>query len=37
MLDPSLRPRVVEATAPELVAPIVEDLLDGLALAVRPS
>ena len=24
MLDPSLRPRVVEATAPELVAPLVE-------------
>ena len=31
MLDPSLRPRVVEATSPELVAPIVEGLLDDLA------
>ena len=31
MLDPSLRPRVVEASAPELVTPIVERLLDGLA------
>jgi len=31
MLDPSLRPRVVEATSPDLVSPIVEGLLDGLA------
>ncbi len=31
MLDPSLRPRVVEATTPELVAPIVERLLDVIA------
>jgi cytochrome P450 len=31
MLDPSLRPRVVEASAPDLVTPIVEGLLDGLA------
>lgn len=31
MLDPSLRPRVVEATAPDRVAPIVESLLDELA------
>ena len=31
MLDPSLRPRVVEATTPELVAPIVERLLDAIA------
>ena len=30
MLDPSLRPRVVEATTPGLVAPIVESLLDAL-------
>ncbi len=30
MLDPSLRPRVVEASAPSLVAPIVEDLLDAM-------
>ncbi len=30
MLDPSLRPRVVEASAPELVTPIVERLLAGL-------
>ena len=31
MLDPSLRPRVVEATTPELVSPIVERLLDAIA------
>ncbi len=31
MLDPSLRPRVVEATSPALIAPIVEGLLDGLS------
>ena len=31
MLDPSLRPRVVEASAPDLVTPIVESLLDDLA------
>lgn len=31
MLDPSLRPRVVEASAPDLVAPIVESLLDAIA------
>lgn len=31
MLDPSLRPRVVEAASPDLVAPIVEGLLDSLA------
>ncbi len=31
MLDPSLRPRVVEATTPGLVEPIVESLLDGIA------
>ncbi len=31
MLDPSLRPRVVEATSPDLVSPIVERLLDGIA------
>jgi cytochrome P450 len=31
MLDPSLRPRVVEATTPGLVEPLVESLLDGLA------
>ena len=31
MLDPSLRPRVVEATTPELVSPIVERLLDVIA------
>ena len=30
MLDPSLRPRVVEATAPDLVTPIVDRLLDEL-------
>lgn len=31
MLDPSLRPRVVEATSPALVTPIVEGLLDAIA------
>jgi cytochrome P450 len=31
MLDPSLRPRAVEATTPGLVAPIVERLLDTIA------
>ena len=31
MLDPSLRPRVVEATSPDLVTPIVERLLDSIA------
>jgi cytochrome P450 len=31
MLDPSLRPRVVEATSPDLVSPIVERLLGDLA------
>jgi len=31
MLDPSLRPRAVEASSPALVSPIVERLLDGLA------
>ena len=30
MLDPSLRPRVVEATTPELLEPLVAGLLDGL-------
>ena len=30
MLDPSLRPRVVEASAPDLVTPIVDALLDGI-------
>ncbi len=30
MLDPSLRPRVVEASTPALVMPIVESLLDGI-------
>ena len=30
MLDPSLRPRVVEANTPDLVTPIVEELLDAL-------
>jgi cytochrome P450 len=30
MLDPSLRPRVVEATTPELIEPLVAGLLDGL-------
>ncbi|HKY26009.1 MAG TPA: cytochrome P450 [Gaiella sp.] len=31
MLDPSLRPRVVEATTPDLIEPLVAGLLDGLA------
>lgn len=31
MLDPSLRPRVVEATSPDLVSPIVARLLDDIA------
>jgi cytochrome P450 len=31
MLDPSLRPRAVEATAPDLVAPLVDELLDEIA------
>ncbi len=31
MLDPSLRPRVVEATTPDLIEPLAEELLDGLA------
>ena len=31
MLDPSLRPRVVEATTPDLIEPLVAELLDGLA------
>ena len=35
MLDPSLRPRVVEATTPEIVIPIVEELLDDFAGAQR--
>lgn len=30
MLDPSLRPRVVESTTPDLVEPLVESLLDRL-------
>lgn len=30
MLDPSLRPRVVEATTPGLIEPLVAELLDGL-------
>ena len=30
MLDPSLRPRVVEERTPALVKPVVEELLDGL-------
>ena len=30
MLDPSLRPRVVEATTPDLVEPLAAELLDGL-------
>ena len=30
MLDPSLRPRVVEATTPHLVDPLAAELLDGL-------
>ncbi len=31
MLDPSLRPRVVEATTPDLIEPLVAELLDALA------
>ncbi len=31
MLDPSLRPRVVEASTPGLIEPLVAELLDGLA------
>jgi cytochrome P450 len=31
MLDPSLRPRVVEKTTPQLVEPLVASLLDGIA------
>ena len=30
MLDPSLRPRVVEATTPDLIEPLAAELLDGL-------
>jgi cytochrome P450 len=30
MLDPSLRPRVVEATTPELIEPLAAELLDGI-------
>jgi cytochrome P450 len=30
MLDPSLRPRVVEATTPDLVEPLAAELLEGL-------
>jgi cytochrome P450 len=30
MLDPALRPRVVDATAPDLLEPLVAELLDGL-------
>lgn len=30
MLDPSLRPRVVEAGTPGLIEPLVDELLDGL-------
>lgn len=30
MLDPSLRPRVVEANTPDLIEPLVDELLDGL-------
>ena len=30
MLDPSLRPRFVEESTPEIVTPIVESLLDGI-------
>ena len=30
MLDPSLRPRVVEATTPDLIEPLVAELLDAL-------
>jgi cytochrome P450 len=31
MIDPSLRPRVVESTTPDVVTPIVDELLDGIA------
>jgi len=31
MLDPSLRPRVVESTTPGLIEPLVEELLEGMA------
>ena len=31
MLDPSMRPRVVESTSPQLVAAIVEERLDAIA------
>jgi cytochrome P450 len=31
MLDPSLRPRAVEATAPDLIAPLVDEFLDAIA------
>ena len=31
MIDPSMRPRVVDATSPDLVTPIVDRLLDGIA------
>jgi len=31
MLDPSLRPRVVDASSPDLISPIVERLLDSIA------
>jgi cytochrome P450 len=31
MLDPSLRPRVVESTTPAQIEPLVDELLDGLA------
>jgi cytochrome P450 len=30
MLDPSLRPRVVEAATPELIEPLAAELLDGI-------
>src|SRR4029079_17033308 len=30
MLDPSLRPRVVEAATPDLIEPLAAELLDGL-------
>ena len=30
MLDPSLRPRVVEATTPDLIEPLVAELLDAI-------
>ena len=37
MIDPSMRPRVVEATSPDLVTPIVDRLLDAIAERARPS